>query len=117
MTTFEDGPAQGKTLLLHRAVMFLRVTEENGEFDALDQREDEPKPTENLYAYVIAREPGMCHINRGGGKGGFYVLAHYKFATEQPDDATMRDFDKWSKWCHSHKHLVSAFLVDSGKPS
>lgn len=101
MTTFIDGPAQGKTLMLHRAVKFLRVTEKSGAFDALDQPEDTPLPEEKLYAYEMHQNSGHCHINRGGGRGGFYPIVSYKFVPIQPSDAEMRDGESWRKWCES----------------
>lgn len=101
MTTFQDGPAAGKHLSLHRAAMFLRVVEENGKFDALDQLDDTPKPTEKIYAYTIVGKPGMCHVNRGGGRGGFYALATYRLCTKQPPDDVMRDSAAWEAWVRS----------------
>jgi len=58
MTTFEDGPAKGQHLSLQRAPKFLRVVEDGGKWDALDQPTDEPRPGETLYAYRISSEVG-----------------------------------------------------------
>lgn len=55
MTTFIDGPAKGQTLMLRRNPVYLIVTEENGKFDALDQLEDAPKPTEKQPAEGVMR--------------------------------------------------------------
>lgn len=99
MTTFEDGPAKGQTLMLQRVPKFLRVVvDADGTWDALNQPEDTPKPTETLYAYEMVGEPGWCHLNRGGGRGGFYGIATYKFIAAQPPQETMRDWDQWQKW-------------------
>ncbi len=106
MTTFADGPAKGQNLSLQRAVKFLRVTEEGGKFDALDQPEDTPRPTEKLYAYRMARYDGMCHINRGGGRGGFYALALYQMVEPQPFDTIMRDNQTWAEWCQQNDFKV-----------
>jgi hypothetical protein len=89
-------------LLLKRSPRFLRVTEEAGTFDALDQFNDSPRPRERLHAYELASEVGTVHINRGGGRGGFYPLASYRLVTEQPSDAEMRDYAAWCRWCHDH---------------
>lgn len=78
----------------------MRVTEEAGKFDALDQPEDAPKVSEKLHAYRIVGTPGWCHINRGGGRGGMYTVATYQFVETQPDDKTMRDTDLWRAWCY-----------------
>ena len=61
MTTFVDGPAKGQRLRLKRAARFLRVTEANGEWDALDQLTDHPRTDEKLWAYEITGQPGMMH--------------------------------------------------------
>jgi len=103
MTTFTDGPAKGKTLMLKRAARFLRVVESFGKFDALDQPGDRPTPSEKLYAYEIVESPGMAHINCGRGRGsGFYPVASYALVKEQPSDEQMRDAKQWHEWCVAH---------------
>ena len=99
MTKFQDGPAKGKTLMLKRAPLFLRVVEKGGEFDALDQLKDTPAPDEKLTAYVLTKKTGLVHINMGRKGGGWYPMAEYKLASVQPYDATMRAADKWRAWC------------------
>lgn len=99
MTTFEDGPAKGQRLMLKRAAHFLRVVEANGKWDALDQPTDTPQPGEKLFAYEITGKPGMVHLNCGGGRGGSYPIATYRFLKEQPSDAEMRDAQAWGRWC------------------
>ncbi len=109
MTTFVDGPAKGKTLMLRRAVVFLRVTvNEAGEIDALDQPEDTPKPSEEwIYAYINTGErEGNVHIRYGGNKkhlSGFYPMAEYRLYSFQPPDEIMRDNAKWREWCESKR--------------
>jgi hypothetical protein len=99
MTSFEDGPAKGQRLMLKRAVRFLRVVEAGGKWDALDQPSDKPDPRETLYAYEIASQQGQCHIRTIGGGGGFYPINTYRFVTQQPTDAQMRDSQAWHDWC------------------
>lgn len=104
MTTFHDGPAHGKTLMLHRKPILLRVVIDNaGEIDALDALDDEPKAEESIYLYVIEKDAGMIHINRGRGKGGFYGIADYRFYAEQPADEDMRKRAKWEAWVEANK--------------
>jgi len=99
LTTFLDGPAEGKTLMLRSAVVFLRVTEVKGDFDALDQPDDTPDPNETLYAYQIAAHHGNCHIRSGTkGASGFYAIASYRLCPEQPTDEIMRDNVAWRQW-------------------
>jgi hypothetical protein len=101
MTTFTNGPAKGRHLMLKRTPIFLRVTEAGGKWDALNEPEDTPLPEEKLHAYRLAGMPGQCHVNISGGRGGFFALAEYELVAIQPDDATMRDAAAWSRWCHS----------------
>lgn len=99
MTTFQDGPAAGQTLQLQRAPIYLRVTEEGGTFDALDQLHDEPKPTERLYCYVLAEVPGHCHVLRSPRHlSGWQTIAKYRFVDPQPTDDQMRATPAWRDW-------------------
>lgn len=99
MTRFIDGPAKGQKLMLKRAAFFMRVVEENGKWDALDQPGDSPRPGEKLYAYKVQGEVGMCHINMGSKGGGFYPMAEYRMVDPQPSDAEMREYSAWVAWC------------------
>jgi len=100
MTTFKDGPAKGQTLMLRRAAMFLRVVQDpNGEWDALDQLGDTPKPGERLYAYKITFPVHMAHYCMGGGRGGMYPVASYSLVEPQPTDQQMRTEPQWDAWC------------------
>lgn len=105
MTTFVDGPAQGQCLRLRVAPFFLRVTEEGGKWDALNEWEDTPRPGEKLHAYQLVEKPGMCHLYFGGGKGGWYAIAKYQFVADQPDDQTMRENARWAHWCSLRGNL------------
>lgn len=100
MTNFLDGPTKGQYLILKRAPVFLRVTEETGKFDALDQPEDTPKSSEKLHAYRMVGTPGMCYINRGRNGSGMFTVATYQLVETQPDDKTMRDAALWRAWCY-----------------
>ena len=103
MISFIDGPAEGQTLSLKRAPIFLRVVKEDlqsGKWDALDQLDDEPTAGEKIYAYINNEfKPGWVHLNRGHGRSGFYPIASYKFIDPQPADAEMRTTSAWAAWC------------------
>jgi hypothetical protein len=104
MTTFQDGPAKGQTLLLRRAPYFLRVTvDATGKWDGLDQPDDNPMPAEMIHAYHLVREPGMCHIRATGGRGGFYPIAEYQMVTTQPELRDMETTDRWRAWCFANR--------------
>lgn len=111
MTTFTDGPARGKTLMLHRAPFLLRVTElclpgndscDETVWDGLDQPNDEPSPAEHLHAYKLEAVPGFCHLRIKGG-GGFYPMATYALCNPQPPDAVMRTREAWVQWCEQFR--------------
>lgn len=100
MTTFENGPAQGQTLELRRSPRFLRVCRSPDlKFDALDQVDDQAKPEEALIPYEIVGKPTHGFVRRSGGGGGAVSFATYRWIPDGPDDATMRDNDRWRAWC------------------
>jgi hypothetical protein len=104
MTTFEDGPAFGQTLLLRRAPFFLRVTfSPERKWDALDQLKDQPEPEETITVYRKVRESGWVHLcGRGrGAVSGRFVIAVYRLHGEQPADETARSIREWRKWCEA----------------
>lgn len=107
MTRFKDGPAKGQSLMLKRAVTYLRVVEVGGKWDALDLPEDEPAQNEKVYAYKITGQPGHCHINIRGGRGGFYPIAEYALCAPQPTDAEMRTRSAWCAWCEAVNIVLS----------
>ncbi len=106
MTKFLDGPAGGQTLLLQRAPVFLRVVRERdtGGWDALDKLEDHPRPSEDVFVYRRTANPGVCHLNFGRCRGGFYAVAEYVLHSEQPDDVTLRDTPRWRAWTTAQLH-------------
>lgn len=105
MTRFTDGPAGGRTLLLRRSPLFLRVTrDDRGKFDALDQLHDEAEPGEAISAYRKVSDDGTVHVDsteRGRRVGRWYRCATYAVVAAQPDDATMRDTEAWRGWCQA----------------
>ncbi len=112
MTKFTDGPAAGLVLSLRRAPIFIRVVvDQRGEMDALDQLDDTAKPGEKIYAYELAeKSPGHVHLNRGGGKSGYYAMATYRFLPEQPRDDEMRTTDAWRAWTNARGPAAKARL-------
>ncbi len=108
MTTFEDGPAKGQTLMLHRATIFLRVVVDDKAsgmlWDALDQPDDVPKATEKLYAYQCTGVRGSAFVDGRDPKtgkrfGNRVPITSYKLVKPQPTDAEMRSTFGWQKWC------------------
>lgn len=102
MTRFEDGPAEGLSLILKRAPKFLRaVKNREGTWDALDQLDDAPEVDEQLFAYE--RHGGEIRGFIDGPKfRGMFAGGVYRFVAEQPDDIVMRDTDAWRAWCATH---------------
>lgn len=76
MTTFTDGPAKGKTLLLTRTPLYLRVVQNAaGDIDALNLVEDKPKRDEVCIAYHCDEFGGTVCVNLGRRTGGIYRCA------------------------------------------
>jgi hypothetical protein len=103
MIIFLDGPAAGVNLDLRRSPIMLRVVQDaRGNWDALDQLDDEPKPGESIHVYKLAKHRGTIHIcARGRGKNlsGWYQMADYGFFAEQPGDQHTRTAGAWAAWC------------------
>lgn len=113
MTTFHDGPAQGQTLMLRRAVCYLRVVvSRDGHWDALDQPDDTVGADETVYAYLIIMNPrpSMIHIRAAKGRGGFFTIAKYRFCLDQPSQEVMRDEQRWGEWCRSDHAELEKYL-------
>ncbi len=104
MTRFTDGPAKGKTLLLARAPLFLRVVIAGGKLDALDQLDDRPQGGERIYAYRRTGPATALHIDfcRGRGRKGprsaWYRGGDYALVEPQPNEAVLRDTARWRGW-------------------
>lgn len=115
MTTFNNGPARGTVLRLHRAPFFLRVcvgpvlddTDHRTKIDALDQVNDAPRPHEQLFAYRLTAKPGMCHIRASQGQGGFFTLADYTLVDPQPAGGLMRNRKAWVAWCEENAAMMN----------
>jgi hypothetical protein len=104
MIQFLDGPAKGQFLNLERLPHFLRVVRSvDGAWDALDQLDDDPKPDESIYAYVMVGEPGVMHVDfrdkRGKRQGRWSKTATYRLFEPQPSDGVMRETEFWRAWC------------------
>ncbi len=111
MTRFLDGPAKGQHFMIRRTPIFVRVTEENGKWDILNNAGDAPRKTETPHAYVLTEKPGMCCIRASGGRGGIYQSGTYRHCQPQPTEATMRDEKAWSKWVNDNTRMAPAELL------
>lgn len=99
MTRFLDGPAEGVTLMLRRAPVFLRAVKGAGDtWDALDQLQDTPEAHEAVYVYALDGEPGWMHVCRSRGQGGRYTVASYRLVSPQPPDTVLRTTSEWREW-------------------
>lgn len=95
MTRFVDGPANGQTMMLRRAPLFLRVTQlPSGKCDALDALEDKPMKDEAIFIYRREGEPTWMAIR----PGGVYRGGNYRLLAEQPTDEEVRTNERWAKW-------------------
>lgn len=99
MITFADGPAKGAALELRRAPLFLRVVQSADGIDALDQLDDVARPEERIFVYVRTGQASRVHVCRSPRRlSGWFFSAEYRLHQTQPDDAILRDFDRWSSW-------------------
>lgn len=102
MTTFEGGPANGKSLLLKRSPILLRVVEDRkGKIDALDLIDDKPEPDETVTVYRIVKRLGASFVDgvkNGKRWGGRFEVARYRINKLQPPIKIARDKEAWQKW-------------------
>lgn len=117
MICFRLGPADGKALELRRAPWFLRVViDQDGTVDALDQPDDEPKPTEAIHVYVREGEAGRgIACSRGRGCRPF-VIAEYIYWPQQPADDEARDNVRWRAWAERAAAELAKPQASSLKP-
>lgn len=117
MTSFVDGPAKGTVLQLQRAPFLLRVVSgKPGEFDALDQPDDEPKLYESIYVYRLAGPPGSVHICRSPRRSsGWFAVAEYKLLDRPVRDADVRTTADWNDWCDRNMNDLVAGTWAEGK--
>jgi hypothetical protein len=114
---FLDGPGRGHAdgLGLRRVPVYLRVVcnRTTGKWDALDQPGDRPADDEAIYAYCREGKVGSLHIDgrdkNGRRFGRWYATADYRLCDPQPDDATLRDAERWRAWATArHEQTTSA---------
>ncbi len=104
MTIFLNGPMKRAHLRLKRAPIYLRGTESNGKFDALDQVGDSPRDDEKVFAYKMLGKPSWCHVNASIGQGGIFMCAEYELIVPQPTEEIMRKNSAWRNWVEeNHK--------------
>lgn len=119
MIKFADGPAEGVTLMLRRAPFFLRVVQNpKDEWDALDQLDDAPLPSDRIVVYAKVKDGGNVHVLvRGKNRKacGWYAVADYAVWHLQPGDKTLRDKALWQSWCEAHAVALAEKVADSFK--
>jgi hypothetical protein len=103
MSTFHGGPADGVTLMLARAPLYLRVVTDQfaGKTDALDQLDDQADEHETIHVYRRRGDTRMAHINYGRqrSRSGFYSFADYDHVDTEPETAEqLRDNLAWQAW-------------------
>jgi hypothetical protein len=99
MLTLKDGPVAG-TYLVKRAPLFLRavIDARTNEKDVLDQLEDTPKESEDVFVYERQGEAGVVHLLMSPrSKSGWYALAEYKLRDEI-DGRLVRSNESWRAW-------------------
>lgn len=99
---FLDGPAVGVSLSCHRAPIYLRVVQDTSErrFDALDQPDDTPTPSEIIHVYRRVEGTWGCvfactRSGRGGGRYEHGDYVHVPVGDTEP----FRSTEAWRAWC------------------
>ena len=100
-TRFLDGPAMNVTLNLARAPVFLRVVLDGvvQKWNALDQLDDVPNATEDIYVYLL--DGDVSHgfaCSRGPSGCRRFWYADYRYYPQQPTQAELRDAEFWHRW-------------------
>lgn len=111
MTRFTDGPAKGQHFMIRRTPVFVRVTEENGKWDILNDPGDAPRKTERPHAYVLTEKPGMCCVRASKGQGGIFQSGTHRHCDPQPSESTMHDQAAWERWVHENKLQAPSELL------
>jgi len=108
MIEFLDGPAAGVALRLMRAPVCLRaVCSPAGNWDALDQLTDTPRPRERVYVYVCVTDVARyCIRSSQRAVSGFYLAARYR---HYPDAPSFADNAAWQRWCETNREILNAF--------
>jgi hypothetical protein len=97
--------------MIRRTPVFVRVTEEGGKWDILNDAGDAPRKTETPHAYVLSERPGMCCIRASGGRGGIYSSGTYRQCDPQPSESIMRDDKQWANWVEENRAMAPAELL------
>jgi len=113
MIRFLDGPAAGVNLVLRRAPIMLRVVRSAaGEWDALDQLDDEPAAGEAVYVYRLQGDAGWMHIDyrdkAGRRRGETRMTGDYRYVEAQPGDQHTLTNAAWVAWCDANKDRILA---------
>lgn len=116
-----DGPGAANTIRLRRAPIYLRITFDGEMWDGLDQLDDTPRANEKVFAYIKVADHGNVHVCGQDPKtrkrwGGWYHHAEYRVIAPQPDDATMRDNERWREWTHAEHARAKQEAAPAGLP-
>lgn len=105
---FLDGPATGVVLCLSRAPVFIRAVQNKaGEWDALDQLDDTPRPDETIHVYRLAGSPTWMHVDgrdkQGRRFGRTTYHGEYRHFPEQPAPEEIRITEGWQAWVETQR--------------
>jgi hypothetical protein len=94
-----DGPVEG-VYMCKRAPLFLRavVDSKSGEKDVLNQLDDKPKATEQVFVYQRVGESGWVHLKMTKrSQSGFYALGEYRYLQSVYGEG-LREETAWRQW-------------------
>lgn len=117
-TKFLDGPAAGEVLALRFAPVLLRVVRSpRGNWDALDQPDDEPRPRERIHVYRLARPAQYMFVRASKrSESGRFALAEYRVHDVQPPDELLRNNAAWAVWAEALAPAIVRELQETQTP-
>lgn len=110
MAAFVDGPAEGLRLSLRRCPMYLRLVldRSTGGWDALDQPDDAPRESEDVYVYEILPHTWSQVFVRPGGRYESGSYRHRDDVDVQGGRASLREAEQWRDWASDQPAIEMA---------
>lgn len=110
---FIGGPADKRMIgpFSPAPVMLRVVRDAEGNWDALNEPDDTPKPQEQVFVYRLNSIPRTGHAScRPRSKSFWWSAADYVYHDVQPDRAVLADTERWRAWCDGCNSLILARL-------
>jgi hypothetical protein len=97
--TLLDGPESGEEFEIERAPLFLRITHNGTQSQALDKECQEPNPTDIVYIYLREGSQRQARTENS---------ANYHLHTEYPKDCFVMENHSWRGWVSRQPETIAA---------